>query len=82
VMQARTAVGMTAGTDFEIKRTIHLVFFGAVNAGQVFGHCLLFLSMYLKLVVAVVIINGVSEYTEIALATRLEMRWCCRCCAS
>jgi hypothetical protein len=29
---------MTASANFEVKGTIHLVFFGTVNAGQVFGH--------------------------------------------
>jgi hypothetical protein len=39
VVQPTAAIRMATGTNFEVKRTIHLVFFGAVNAGQVLGHC-------------------------------------------
>ena len=40
VMQPGTPIPVTTGANLVIKRTIDPVFFGAVNARQVFGHCL------------------------------------------
>mmetsp|Transcript_4368 Transcript_4368/g.12023 ORF Transcript_4368/g.12023 Transcript_4368/m.12023 type:complete len:215 (-) Transcript_4368:32-676(-) len=38
VVQSGATIGVAAGANFVIKGTIHLVFFGTVNARQVFCH--------------------------------------------
>jgi len=38
VMEATASIRMTTSTNFEIKRTVDLVFFRSVNASQVFCH--------------------------------------------
>jgi hypothetical protein len=43
VVQPTAAIGMATGTNFEVKRTVHLIFFGTVNASQVLGHCVCWL---------------------------------------
>jgi hypothetical protein len=38
VMQATTAIRMTASSYLEVKRAVHFIFFRSVNASQVFRH--------------------------------------------
>jgi hypothetical protein len=39
MVETTTSIRMATGTNLKVKRTIDLVFFRSVNAGQVFCHC-------------------------------------------